>query len=63
MGSLPKSRARSEAAHIREIPFGVETRIAHRPASDGFQQVRKIGGGNKRVFVLGAPIFDGGEHG
>ncbi len=32
-------------------------------ASDGNQQVRKIDGANKRVFVIGAAIFDGGEHG
>lgn len=30
-------------------------------ASDGNQQVRKIGGSNKRVFVIGASIFDGGS--
>lgn len=29
-------------------------------AGDGFQQVRKIGGTSKRVFVIGAAIFDGG---
>lgn len=31
-------------------------------ASDGFQQVRKIEGANKRVFVINSKIFDGGEH-
>ncbi|MFZ2105416.1 MAG: hypothetical protein WAV18_08530, partial [Roseiarcus sp.] len=30
-----------------------------RRAIDGFQQVRKIGGTCKRVFVIGAAIFDG----
>jgi hypothetical protein len=29
-------------------------------ASDGNQQVRKIGGVNKRVFVINAAIIDGG---
>jgi uncharacterized protein (DUF927 family) len=29
-------------------------------ASDGFQSVRKIGGTNKRVFIVTAAIFDGG---
>ena len=29
-------------------------------AGDGFQPVRKIGGANKRVYVLTAKIFDGG---
>jgi putative DNA primase/helicase len=33
-----------------------------RRASDGFQQVRRIGGTLKRVFVIGAAIFDGGGH-
>jgi putative DNA primase/helicase len=33
-----------------------------RRAIDGFQQVRKIGGTSKRVFVIGAAIFDGGGH-
>jgi putative DNA primase/helicase len=32
-----------------------------RRASDGFQQVRTIAGTSKRVFVVGAAIFDGGE--
>jgi putative DNA primase/helicase len=31
-------------------------------AGDGFQPVRKIEGSNKRVYVLTASIFDGGEH-
>jgi len=31
-----------------------------RRAPDGFQQVRTIGGTSKRVFVIGAAIFDGG---
>jgi uncharacterized protein (DUF927 family) len=31
-------------------------------ASDGFQPVRKIGGTNKRVYVLTARIFAGGDH-
>jgi hypothetical protein len=31
-------------------------------ASDGFQQVRKIGGTAKRVFVIGAAILDGGAN-
>ena len=31
-------------------------------ASDGFQQVRKIDGTAKRVFVIGAAIFDGGAN-
>lgn len=30
-------------------------------ATDGFQPVRKIGGANKRVYVLTAKIFDGGD--
>jgi putative DNA primase/helicase len=29
-------------------------------AGDGFQQVRKIDGANKRVYVATAKIFDGG---
>jgi len=29
-------------------------------AGDGFQPVRKIGGVNKRVYVITASIFDGG---
>ncbi|XIA66440.1 hypothetical protein ACFIOY_10835 [Bradyrhizobium sp. TZ2] len=29
-------------------------------ASDGNQQVRKIGGANKRVFVINPSILDGG---
>jgi putative DNA primase/helicase len=33
-----------------------------RRASDGFQQVRTIDGASKRVFVIGAAIFDGGGH-
>ena len=31
-------------------------------ASDGFQPVRRIGGSNKRVYVLNARIFAGGGH-
>jgi putative DNA primase/helicase len=39
-------------------------RVMLRPASDGFQSVRKIDGANKRVYVLTAKIFDGaGEQG
>jgi uncharacterized protein (DUF927 family) len=30
--------------------------------SDGFQPVRRIRGSNKRVYVVNASIFDGGEH-
>ncbi len=33
-----------------------------RRGSDGFQQVRTIDGASKRVFVIGAAIFDGGGH-
>ena len=33
-----------------------------RRAVDGFQQVRNIGGQSKRVFVIGAAIFDGGRY-
>ena len=31
-------------------------------ASDGFQPVRRIGGSNKRVYVVNARIFAGGDH-
>jgi putative DNA primase/helicase len=31
-------------------------------AGDGFQPVRKIAGANKRVYILTASIFDGGEN-
>jgi hypothetical protein len=30
-------------------------------ASDGFQQVHKIDGTPKRVYVINATIFDGGQ--
>jgi hypothetical protein len=30
-------------------------------AGDGFQPVRKIDGANKRIYVLTASIFDGGD--
>jgi putative DNA primase/helicase len=51
-----------------EICCGLDSKLAARTlceagilkrGSDAFAQVRKIGGTAKRVFVIGATIFDG----